>query len=188
MLFYKVTDKELLRIRNTIFLNSVFPVLREKGFIKSPFSTACFGWHPSMLYEYELCRLNDKHLEIITTNIFKGERWIQMKLNVFELSPVLSLSDLEGLSGIKFNLPPNNLTSERLDIGMIKGMPLFNYRFMFGGYRIKKFYSPKGLNRRMNQLEKRIIKDATHIDSIIRKWHTFHTPNVTDWEGNIISD
>lgn len=185
---YKPTDKELLELRKRIFLERGIPALEQNGFKKSPFSTAWYGRNNLGDYTYELCRLSTKsHLEITKVFIAKGDRWIQVYLNIFELHPEpISILDLSGHDGIKFSLPPNSLTKMRLKSDDIKGIPLFNYHFLFGGHKLKSFNSENGLNKRSKKLGDLIEQDLTNIDDFIKRWHELHRPNVVDWEGNKI--
>lgn len=187
-LSYKISDKELLEVRNKIFLERGAPALEEKGFQKSPFPNSWYGKDDIGGYTYELCRLNNKsHLQIVTGLIVKGDRWIQVYLNIFELHPQpKSLQELKKKDGIKFYLPPNSLTKMRLKVDDIKGIPLFSYSFMFGGHKLKSFNSESGMKKRVKQLGDLIEKDLSKIDSFIERWHELHQPNVTDWEGNKI--
>ena len=185
-LFYKVSDKKLLEIRNEIFCGEGIPALEKNDFTKSPFPNSWYGKDDMGGYTYELCRLsNQSHLQIITTYIINGENWIQIYLNIFKLSPELSsLEELKEYDSIKFDLPPNSISNMRLRVGDIKGMPLFDYHFMFGGHRIKSFNSESGLERRVNQLSRLIKKDLMNIDYFVKRWYEIHQLNVTDWQGN----
>jgi len=40
---FKISDKELLDARNTIFKNYDIPELEKNGYVKSPFKTSWFG-------------------------------------------------------------------------------------------------------------------------------------------------
>lgn len=181
-LFYKILDKEFLKVRNKIFLEKGVPALFKNGFEKSPFPNSWYGKDDIGGYTYELCRLsNSSNLEIITTFIVKGDKWIQIYLNIFKLYPELtSLEELETIDGIKFDLPPNSLTKMRLRVDDFKGIPLFN----FVEHRLKPFFSQNGLEKRVKELGVLIEKDLKNIDSFIEKWHGLHPLNLTDWEGN----
>lgn len=86
-LFYKISKKEYVKIRNEIFIKRAIPVLKQNGFVKSPFSNAEFGKHPLGVF-YDMCRLsNTSELEMIRVDIIKGYRYIQIYLNVFNLEP-----------------------------------------------------------------------------------------------------
>jgi hypothetical protein len=86
--FYKKTDKELLLIRNNIFLEKAIPVLKENGFEQSLFSTSWYGKNNLGDYSYELCRLSkNNHLEMIITHISSGDKWVKIFLNIFQLVP-----------------------------------------------------------------------------------------------------
>jgi len=188
-LFYKMSDKKLLEIRNKIFCEDGIPVLEKNGFEQSPFPTSWYGKDDMGGYTYELCRLsNEEHLEIVTVYIIKGERWVQIHLNIFKLSPELnSLEELKETDAIKFYLPPDSITKMRLRVDDIKGMPLFDYHFMFGGHKIKSYNSENGLKKRINQLRRLIKKDLMNIDYFVERWHDIHQLNVTDWEGNKVN-
>lgn len=184
-LCYHISDKELCLIRKNIFQEVCIPILNKHGFYRSPFKDAEWGWH-SFFYGYDLCRLNGNHLECISSIVCKGDRWIQIRLNIFALSPMPeSLSDLDSLSGIKFRLRPNSDTDERIDIGMDEGIPLFNPR-TYKNYRLKRFWTKWGLEKQIQRLRSLLQQDMENIDSFVKKCHTLHKCNLTDWEGNII--
>lgn len=181
-IFYKVSDAKLVEIRNKIFRENGIPALEKNGFRRSPFSTSWFGKDDIGGFTYEMCRLSENsRLEIIETIIARGDRWIQIYLNIFELHPqVTFLEQLKGVDGIQYGMPPNSLTAMRLRVDDFKGMPLFN----FVKHKLKSFRSESGLNKRAEALGKLIEKDLTNINSFIKRWHELHQPNSTDWSGN----
>ncbi|TXJ20349.1 hypothetical protein EPJ79_04150 [Brachyspira aalborgi] len=186
-MFHSLKNSELLKIRNNIFLEYAFSSLQKNGFIKSPFLNANFGKHNPQLYIYDMCRLTNSNLECITTYITSRDRYIKIYLNIFELSPKPeNIFELKDIDGIKFYLPPNKKKEERLDIDMLKTIPLFSYRFWFENYKLKSFHTKFGLNMAIKKLQFIIERDMKNINYFIEKWHSFHKPNITDWEGNII--
>ncbi len=186
----KNLEKKILEARNDIFLKVALPTLQQQKFTQSPFSTAWFGKNNLGDYTYELIRLlSDNTLEMIVTHISKGDRWIKIFLNIFELTPELrSLDQLEGVDGLQYHLPPNSISKMRLKSDDIKGVPLFSYDFMFGGHKLKSFSNEKTLERRREELSNLLEKDLSNIDSFIKRWHELYKPNVTDWEGNRIQN
>jgi hypothetical protein len=182
-LFYKASDKELLDLRNKVFMESGIPALQKNGFRRSPYSTAWFGRNNLKDFTYELCRLNDRsQLEIITVHISRGDRWIKVYLNIFALTPgVESLDQLNGMDGLQFEIPPNSRTQMQLRMDDFKGMPLFHTI----KHKIRSYYSRKGLGKRIHALGKLIEKDLGNIDSFVGSWHSMHKPAVTTWEGHV---
>ena len=186
-MFYSIKNSEILKIRNDIFLYNAVPYLKQNGFVKSPFLDANFGKNNRQLYIYEMCRLENSNLEFIATYISLRDRYIQIRLNIFQLSPIpKNISELENINGIKFYLPPNSQKEERLDIDMLKTIPLFSYRFWFENYKLKSFHTKFGLDMAIRKLKYLIERDMKNINSFVEKWRRFHKPNITDWEGNII--
>lgn len=187
-LFYKVSEKELLEERNKIFLENGIPALKRNGFEQSPFVTSWYGQYDRNVsgYPYELCRLaQTSRLEIIEVYILKGEKRIQIFLNIFELQPkIQSLSELHNLDGIKYGLPPNSLTKMELRWDDIKGIPLLDYNYIFGGHKIRSYHTKTGYDRQIRGFSKRIEQDLMNIDSFVKRWHEMHQPNIVDWEGN----
>ncbi|MEO6732332.1 MAG: hypothetical protein ABIN01_14035 [Ferruginibacter sp.] len=185
-LVYKISDKELLDIRNKIFIESGIQSLEKNSFTKSPFSTALFGRNNLGDYTYELCRVSKgSQLEILVTHISKGDNWIKIYLNIFKLFPeIQSIEQLNGVDGLQYHLLPNSLTKMRLRVDDIKGIPLFNYHFMFGGHKLKSFKTERGLKKGMKELSSLIKEDLTNIDSFVKRWYEIHQVNVTDWKGN----
>lgn len=189
-LLYKVSDKELLSVRNNIFKEVGIPALESNGFVRSPFKTSWFGQYYGGIegYPYEFCRLSaGEFLEMIEVYIVKGDKYIQIFLNIFELEPSIeSLSDLKDYEGIKYGMPPNSLTKMRLRNDDYKGPPLF-YMLAFPEHKIGRFYRKTGYEREVSKLKALIKKDMINIDSFVERWHELHKPNKTDREGNRIA-
>jgi hypothetical protein len=184
-LFYKAKPKELANLRNNIFIEKGIPALNQKGFIQSPFSTSWYGKDGQGNFIYDLCRLNDKgELETVTIYINRGDRRIQIHLNIFELSPaVTSIEQLAGRDGLQYEVPPNSISKMRLRSDDVKGVPLFDFNFMFRNHKVYSYYTQKGLKRRVNQLGNRIEKDLFNINDFVKRWHELHKINKTSWEG-----
>lgn len=185
-MFYKVSDKSLLSIRNRILLNAI-PTLEEQGFEKSPFTTSWYGRNNLGDFTYELARLSNSCLELLTIYICRGDKWIQAYLNIFELSPIpKTLSELNRVKGMAFGLPPDNLTEMRLDLDL-PGRNFFRRVFPKDEYRLRSFYTQSGLIKRQQELENLLKHDFRNIDLKIGLWYKVHKPMRTDWEGKPIS-
>ena len=187
-LFYRASQRELLDIRNKIFIDFGVPALKQQGFDKSPFSTAWFGKNADIGYLYELCRLtNGNCLEMISVRIVKGDLAIQIFLNIFEIQPSLeSLTQLAGIDGLKFHVPPNSISAMRLKSDDIKGPPILSYNYMFKGHKIKTYYTKIGLKKRASELALIIEADLVNIDYYVKRWHEIHNPMLTSWNGDPI--
>jgi hypothetical protein len=185
-LLYKVTPKDLLDSRNKIFTERGIPALKRNGYERSPFPESLFGRNNLGDYTYELCRLKaNSHLEIIVTHIAKGDRWIQIYLNIFHLRPdIYSLDQLNNIDGMQFRVPPNSFTRMRLRSDDFKGMPLFNTVH----YKIKSFYTEIGFRKREEELSMLIERDMNNINHFIRRWYELHQPLITDWGGSTIDN
>ena len=183
-LFYKVSAKKSLEVRKDIFLKNGIPALKKNRFEQSPFPEKLFGKNNLGDYTYDLCRLSSgSHLETITTHISRGDSWIKIYLNVFELKPTLkTLDSLKGMDGMQFSLPPNTLTSMRLRVDDFEGMPLFNTV----EHKIKSFYTESGFQGSVDELTKLIEDDLDNIDSFLKRWYELHQPLITDWKGKKI--
>lgn len=175
-------------IRKKIVLDKAIPALQRNGFDKSPFSGADFGWHGSLGYFYELCRITEGSiLETVTIELVKRDKWIKVFLNAFELNPVLkSLSELDGLDGIQFKLPPASTTQIRVHSDDIKGIPLLSCEFMGDLHKLKRSYTQRGQKSAIRKLESRIENDMTHIDFYFSRWYKLHQPLRTTWEGKTV--
>lgn len=181
-MLYKVPDKELVKIRNSLFLERGLPVLKKNGFVESPYTTAWFGRDNHRGFSYELLRLKeDSTLEMIMVYIIYGEPWIQEHINVFRLSPQVSyISELAGLDGMSFHLPPCSVSLTRLapPRGVIfAGFPQHKLRF---------FFTKPGFKRRVFQLGEMLEKDMTNIDGFFIRWHAENQPLTTDWQGRVL--
>lgn len=184
---YKVARKELLEVRNKIFAEKGIPALNENGFIKSPYSTAWYGRDNHRNFVYDLCRLSGQTtLEMLNVFIIRGDRRIQIYLNVFKLSPSLqSVDELNGLNSVQFHIPPNSLSRMQLRSDDYKGIPLF-YMLFCPKHKLKSYYTKRGFQKRVKELGDLIEKDMTNIDSFVRRWHELHKPMATTWEGDIV--
>jgi len=185
---FTVSEKELLEVRNRIFLESGIPELEKNGFFKSPFKTSWYGEYNRAIqgFSYELCRLTEQgNLEIVKVHIIKGDNYIQIFLNIFNLQPkVKYLSDLTDIEGTKYYLPPNSITKMRLRSDEYKGPPIF-YMLFQPEYKIGKYCNKRGFDKKVSKLRELIKKDMNNIDSFIKRWFEMHTPLSTDLEGNI---
>jgi hypothetical protein len=181
-LFYKVSRKEMLALRDGVFKERGMPFLIKKGFSKSPFSTSWFGSDDIGGFTYEFCRISKNHmLEMITVRIIKNDKWVKFYLNIFKLSPgIRTLDQLEGIDGLQFHLPPNSKSLMRLsppDGIIFAGLPQ---------HKVRYFFSREGLKRRLRHLGDKIEEDMKNIDSFIGRWLENYEPNITDWSGNAI--
>ena len=181
-LFYKVSDKELVKLKNNVFTERGIPALIKNGFSQSPFSTSWFGKDDLGGYTYDFCRISDgSRLEWIFVDISKGDRWVQLDLNIFRLHPtVVSIEQLKDVGGLQFHLPPNSITEMRLeppDGFIFVGLPQ---------HKIRSFFTKAGLERRLRQLGDLLQNDLENIDSFVERWVEEHGPLDTDWEGHVI--
>ncbi len=188
-LFYQATQKEILKIRNTIIKNTGIPILEEKGFKRSPFSTSWYGKDDLHGFTYNLCRLtDDSTLQDLEIQIVRGDNWIRIILNIFKLQPhVQSLDQLQGVDGLQFKLPPNSMTEMRLRSDDIKGPPIFSLGYM-AGHKLRSFYTRRGLAKSIENLTRNIATDLNDIDRFVVRWHELHQPLTTNWTGHQIKD
>lgn len=186
---FKISDKELVNARNTIFKDYGIPELEKKDYVKSPFKTSWFGQYDSNIggYSYELCNLTSQnHLIIITATMVKGDKWIKINLNIFELKEKInSLEELKDSEGINFHLPPNNSTNMRLRSDDYKGPPLFHMLFS-PEYKLGNVKSQVSFEKEVNKLRDLVKKDMANIDSFVKRWYELHKPYKTDKEGNVV--
>ena len=181
----KITDKEVMDIRKGIVLNKGIPVLLQNGFEKSPYSGVDFGWKPSLGYFYELCRIRENSiLERVRIDIVKGDRWIKVWLNAFELVPaVTKLGELKGVDGIKFKLPPCSSSEMRIHIDDRKGIPIFDIEHWKSAHKLKKSFTHNGLSKSILSLSENIEYDLKNIDLFFKKWYELYTLSRTTWNG-----
>lgn len=188
--FYKVSNKQLLSDLNTLFKAHGIPALQKSDFISSPFSGSWHGEYEKSIqgYLYEFSRLRSgTYLERIDAYIVSGERWIQLHLNIFQLSPKpASIDSLGKYDGVKFGIPPNSLTKMRLRSDDYKGPPLFHMLFL-PEHKIGRFYTKSGYERQVDKLGKLIRSDLENIDGFVKSWYGLHRPILTDWEGSVIT-
>jgi len=186
-LFFSVSDKKLLEVRNKIFLESAIPALLKNGFEKSPFSTSWYGRNNLGSFTYQLCRLSKQsELETITTEISKGDSWIKIFLNIFILQPKIdSIATLNELDGMQFDLPPNSISSMRLRLDDRKGPPIFH--LLEKEHKIHSYYSEQGFDKQVKQLSNLLQADLNNINYFVARWHDMYpNPQTTDWGGHPI--
>jgi hypothetical protein len=188
-IFYKISEKEMLDIRNNIVLESAIPILIKNGFSKTPFSTSWYGRNNLNDFTYELCRLSSSsRLELIEIQISRGDKWLKFFLNIFELVPYLkSLDQLQGSDGLKFHIPPDSITKMHLRSDDIIGPPLFRLRYLYG-HKLKSFKTQHGLLRKIDKLKRTIEKDSSNINHFVKLWHELHQPTKTSWAGHPINN
>jgi hypothetical protein len=189
--FYKVSDKQLLKDRNDLFKEVGISALEKSGFIKSTFKAVWFGEYYNAIegYIYEFSRLSkNSNLECIKVFIVKGDKYVKFSLNIFELFPELSsLTELKVVdNSVNFGIPPNSIKDMRLRSDDYKGPPLF-YMMFLSEHKIGSYYTKSGYEAELAKLKKLIKSDMENIDSFVKRWHELHKPNLTDWEGNIIT-
>ncbi|MEO7215893.1 hypothetical protein [Mucilaginibacter sp.] len=185
-LFYNVSAKELLEARNELFVKKGIPALQQNGFERSPFAVDWFGRNNLKDFTYVLCRLAPhSQLQVVNTHISRGDKWIKIFLNIFELTPaVKSLDQLKDTDGLQYHLPPNSRSEMRLRSDDFEGMPLFN----FVHHKVKPFYTEGGFRKRMFELGALIEEDLNNIDRFAKRWHELHKPLITDWEGRGVKE
>ena len=185
--FYKTSDKQLLKDRNDLFKEVGIPSLEKNGFVTAPFKTSWNGQYNKSIqgYIYQISRLGDKrHLEIIDVYILRGEPWIQIYLNIFELLPKVEvISQLSNTEGLSFGIPPNRKTRMRLRNDEYKGPPLF-YMLFLQEHKIGIYYTKSGYETEVRKLKTLIKCDMENIDHFVNRWYQLHKPNVTNWEGD----
>lgn len=173
--FYSISAKDLVECKNAVFKERGIPAILRNGFCKSPFSTAWFGKDGHGGYTYDFCRISSgSHLEILFVYVNKGDRWIQIHLNIFKLHPeveVEAVAQLEGLDGLRFNLPP----------GRASLMRIYSRH-----HKIGFFITQKGLTRRLDRVGRSIENDINNIDNFVFKWRGKFTPLLTDWQGRVV--
>jgi hypothetical protein len=187
-LFYRVTDKLSFDTRNKIFEDNGIPLLTSIGFEKSPFLGTCFGKYDNTLNCYELCRLTDTSLlQMITVYIDRNDKWIKIYLNIFQLdSSIKSLYDLSSFYGTKFKVPPNSISQMRLNVDDFKGIPLFNFDFIFRNHKLKSPLTKWGFNRNQKRLKRILKADLKNFEKYIDRWNNLYKPLMTTVEGEIV--
>ena len=187
-LLYSITEKEIYAVKRKVFIDKGIPLLYQNCFERSPFSGANFGKYSNQLHAFEFCKLTDTStLQKVTVYITRGDRWIQISLNIFQLDKTIKrLEQLKNVDGIKFSIPPNSISNMRLHIDDFRGIPLLNYDFMFREHKLKCYWTKWGFKKRVKQLEQRMVTDLTNFQKYVERWYKLYTPLRTTIEGEII--
>lgn len=182
-----ISDKELLQVRNSIFLNAV-PYLMKSGFKQSPFKTHLYGRNNLGDYSYDFARISNYYLELLTIHISTGDRWIKIFLNIFNPRPhINSLSELKDYDGLKYRLSPNNSSRMRLETDLLQQSSPLSKILHRNELKLYRTISCRGRIKERIRLERNLIFTFNHIDEYVNIWLTIHTPKITDWDGNIIA-
>ena len=186
-LFYTVNDKELLNLRNKIFVEKCIPILYLNGFERAPFTTAWFGRNNIGGFSYYFCRLSEQSiLQNIYVHISKGDKWIKLYLNIFELHPLVErMEQLQATGGLQYFLPPNNISEMRLPDYNIP--PILQYRFWLNQHKVGWYFTKNGLVTEIDKLSEIINKDIITLDRQIARWNNKFKVNLVDWEGNRVA-
>ena len=189
--FYKISDRQSLEDRNKIFKEVGIISLKNNGFVNSPFNGAWHGEYDksNKSYLYQFCRIQQNiYLEILYVSIYGEDNKINFYLYINELCPKInSINELAGYEGLPFAMTVKNKSKYmQLRLDDYKGPPLF-YMLFKPEYKIGSYYSKSGYEAEINKLKKLIKLDMENIDDFVKRWHELHTPNITDWEGNIIT-
>jgi hypothetical protein len=116
----------------------------------------------------------------------KGDKWIKIYLNIFEINEKLHSPDnLKDCDGINFKLPPNDSATMQLRSDDYKGPPLFYMPFL-PEHKLGKINSQSSFEKEVSKLSDLIKKDMDNIDSFVKRWHELHKPYKTDKEGNVV--
>ncbi len=59
---------------------------------------------------------------------------------------------------------------------------------MFDYYKLHTAWSKKGMERQIEKLKRRLEKDISNIENFIDKWFSIYTPNITQWNGEVIKE
>ena len=184
----RFSEKEILKIRNDIFIQDVVPILEKKGFVKSPFKTAYFGrTSNNNIFIYEMCRLRkDSRLEFVITKISRYDRYIKIYINAFKpYPPIKSVYSLKDYDSTNYEILPNSGREMWIDVDFIAGPPLFSKDFWFNCLKLKKFHTDKGRIKRTTELKNRATAKVNKIESFFNKWYSKYCPYVTKWNGDL---
>ena len=184
---YKATRKDVLKARKDIFLKDALPILKAKRFVEEPFKTSNFGWC-GFGYIYDMCRLRKgKFLEFVSVRIPQGDKYVQIFIHVFEVTPQLdSLSSLKEKEGLKYFIPPNCEKEIRLDTGFIKGAPILSKGFWLGGLKLGHYFTKTDYDKQVEKLKEKVKSRLCNIDAYFEKWYECHRPNLVKWDGELI--
>ena len=188
-MFYKPKPKENLDLRNKLFLEHGIAALKEQGFEKSPFKVDWYGRTNHNDFAYTLYKLvNENELQKVETHIIRNENWIQIRLNIYKITPnINSLEELKESDGLKFHVPPNSFSEMRLRSDTYNCIPLF-YMLFLPEHKIGQYFTKNGFKKKLNKLSELILKDMRNIDSYVEKWKEKYTPKIVDWNGEMVVD
>lgn len=184
---YWKLKKEFLVVRNVIFVELGIFFFENNGFVKLLFLFFLYGRNNFNDYIYELCRLFEGFkLELIEIYIFRGDKWIKIFLNIFELFlKVNLLVELKEKNCISYMFFLNSEKKMRLRMDDSE-MILLICMLIYLEYKFGRYFSENGFKREENKLWNLIEKDMNNIDMFVNRWYELYSFNKIDWEGNII--
>ena len=74
----------------------------------------------------------------------------------------------------------------RLHVNDFRGIPLFNYDFMFRNHKLTTYFTKRGLNSSAKKLADRIENDLKDFSKYIIRWYKIYTPIATTMDGKMI--
>lgn len=177
----KLSEKELVLVRDEILKRVGLPALIDAGFRPSPFSHAWYGSDNMGGCSYELCRVSDVgYLEIVNIYIASGDKRIQVYLNIFKPEPAIDdVGQLDGMDGIAYLVQPNLKT--RLCISTS------NEGFFKGGQKFQLNTGGifKSLESEKEKLAESLKSEFSGLKKHIDRWLLANgEPASTDWNGN----
>lgn len=176
----KVTSKERLHARRDLFLKNMWPLLEKQGFVMHPFNRWSWEWVPGARgYIFQTIRLRNNYLDYVDIYIPCGNRLIQIEFQIIKLSEeIKSLQDI--IMNTELSL---GITNSRKNEYMFPNFSIYGDNrlcmlFFAGTYKLKRYFTRRGFNRRVEQLKRSLIRNFSDLEPTVAMWMKLNKPNI----------
>lgn len=176
----KVISKERLHARRDLFLKYMWPLLEKQGFVTWPFDCWSWGWDPGLQgYYYETVRLRKKYLDYVNIYIPRDNRLIQITFQIIALSEeIKSIQDIVWNENLSMDI-----VNSRKNDCMFPNFSIYGdnrlCRFIFAGtYKLKRYFTRRGFNRRVEQFKRSLIRNFSDLEPTVAMWMKRNKPNI----------
>lgn len=176
----KVTSRERLHVLRDLFLKVMWPLLESQGFVMRPFDSWWWEWNPGVQgYDYETVRLRKNYLDYVSIYIPQGGRHIQITFQVIELSEeIKSLQDITMDIELSVDIGNSRKNDYMYPNFSRYGTNRIHWNFFGGCYKLKRYFTRRGFNRRVEQLKRSLIRNFSDLEPTVAMWMKRNKPNI----------
>lgn len=178
-------SKLLVKERCGLFEKYAVPMLHNQGFV-SYYDKKNMGHDSSGNYLYLLVRFKDEFLECVTCHVIRGDRFLQIRLNIYKPNFNKEHFDLEKLSSALLFHPQIMRLRSRIDLHLREKK--WNSIILNQKYYISYHYFEWCARNDLERVGKLLIQDMENIDAFRDRWLLINKPIVLDLKLGGLSD